>query len=114
MTLYQQLHILAFMGMALVHLSTAASWDCTSDSNNPIECHVTLNSDNSFWVREANGQACTHDGKYCGGVGVVPDQQYLWQFTATNNGVSCSDTCDPQTWCNANNYCTSSCSKEAC
>jgi len=84
----------------------------TSGEN--IECHVCLNGNNRFWVNEANGRSCTHDGNYCATVGVVPDQQWEWLLSVTNNGAQCSDVCPPTKSCNIDNQCTGSCSKDAC
>lgn len=110
--LRQQLHILAFMGIALVRLSTAANWDCSSDTGGNINCRVTLNPSNTFWVNMAHGQSCTHDGRYCGQVRAVSNSE--WQFDITNNGVSCTDSCKPLPYCNADNECSGTCHKEVC
>ena len=106
--------LLAFIGITLVPLSTAANWNCNSDTGGNINCFITLNSGNTFWVNEAHGQSCSHDGNYCASIQLNPPQQSQWLFTVTNNGVSCSDTCDPTHWCNIDNECWGSCQKEAC
>ena len=109
--LYRRSHILAFVSVALVRLSTAANWDCNSDTGRNINCFITLNAGNTFWVNEANGQSCSHNGGYCAS---ISSQSSLWQLSVVNEGVSCSDVCQSSQWCNIDNECWSSCQKDAC
>lgn len=111
---YRQSCILAFMSMAFVRLSTAAHFDCNSDTGFNINCFVTLNGDNTFWINAAHGQSCTHDGKYCASVSDVGQQAYVWQIEVTNRGESCSDVCYAQESCDVDNECTGSCSIDTC
>lgn len=112
--LYQQLRILGFMGIALLRLSAAAHFDCNSDSGGNINCFITLNPGNTFWVNEAHGQSCSHGGAYCATVTLNPPQQWQWLLTVTNDGESCSATCDPQQPCDIDNVCWGSCEIDAC
>lgn len=109
--LYQQLRIIAFTCLTVAHLCTAAHWDCTSDPGYHLECRVSLNPGNDFWVEDGKGASCTHDGHYCAAAGW---QGGDWQFSVTNDGVSCQDSCTPTISCDWNNECYGKCSKDAC
>jgi len=93
--LYQRFHILAFTAMALIHLSTAAHFDCQDfgPQAGGITCTVSLNSGNDFTIEEDQGYSCTHGGHYCAMVDTILDNQ--WNFLVNNGGAKCSGSCTP-------------------
>ena len=93
--LYQQLRFLAVIATVLVHLSTAANFDCGNNLGY-VSCTVTLNSGNSFILdpnEGSDGWCCTHGGHYCAQITSQSDSQ--WSWTVNNNGDICSDGCTP-------------------
>lgn len=91
---YLQLHILAFM--ALICLSAAANFDCDHIVHKGVlvvECELTLNPGNTFYIYSDQGWACTHDGVYCAQITSATDSE--WQWSVNNNGMMCSGSCNP-------------------
>lgn len=98
--LCQQLRALAFMAIAVAHLSEAAEFHC-DNVDRYVSCQVTLNEGNKFDVKRERG--CSNDGRYC--VSIKASSSGNWKFNVVNDGVECSGECSPQKTDGNSDYC---------